>query len=55
MSIAATDMVLTVWACGDLTDWSSTTTQIEIVTASQLIVRDTGTGPNRFIHLKVTR
>lgn len=51
----ASDVVLTVESCGDLTDWSSATTAIEVATASQLIVRDTGSGARRFIRLKVTR
>ena len=52
---AATDVNMTVETGSDLTGWSSATTFIETSTTNQLIVRDTGSGPRRFIHLKVTR
>ena len=52
---AATDVALTVETCSDLSNWTSADTVIETNTATQLIVRDTGTGPRRFIRLRATR
>jgi fibronectin-binding autotransporter adhesin len=49
----ATNLSFTVETCADLTDWSSATTHIETNTATQLIVRDTQTGPPRFIRLVI--
>jgi autotransporter-associated beta strand protein len=54
----AADLIYTVQTCGDLSDsedWSAATTFIEQDTPEQLIVRDTQTGPRRFIRLRVTR
>jgi autotransporter-associated beta strand protein len=55
---AATDITYTVQTSGDPSDpqsWSAATTFIEENTPTQLIVRDTQTGPPRFIRLRVTR
>ena len=38
-----------------LTGWDNAATFIETNTSSLLIVRDTGSGSSRFIHLKVSR
>ncbi|MES2922878.1 MAG: LamG-like jellyroll fold domain-containing protein [Verrucomicrobiota bacterium] len=52
---AATDVNLIVETCSGLTDWNDADTFIETDTEDLLIVRDTGSGPSRFIRLKVSR
>jgi hypothetical protein len=55
---AATDLTYTVETTGDLSDsgsWSDTHALIEEDSPTQLIVRDTISGPRRFIRLRVTR
>jgi hypothetical protein len=55
---AATDLTYTVETTGDLSDsgsWSDTDALIEEDSPTQLIVRDTISGPRRFIRLRVTR
>jgi autotransporter-associated beta strand protein len=55
---AATDLTYTVETTGDLSDsgsWSDTHALIEEDSPTQLIVRDTISGPRRFIRLRVAR
>ncbi|MCU0748937.1 MAG: cadherin-like domain-containing protein [Akkermansiaceae bacterium] len=52
---AATDVSLLVETCADLSGWTHLHTFVESNTPGQLIVRDTGTGPSRYIRLKVSR
>jgi hypothetical protein len=55
---AATDVTYSVETAGDLAgpgSWSSANTFIEEETPSLLVVRDTLSGPQRFIRLRVTR
>lgn len=52
---AATDVNLLVETCDDLTGWTHLDTIVESDTPGELIVRDTGSGPSRYIRLKVSR